>query len=83
MKNFLCPRLENLCPQKTNVLMGRPLSFQDKLRRNTMLTIPLTIVAVSISAAVYMAFGWRPPEPKRVRLFFYDMGRSPVTHSWI
>jgi hypothetical protein len=37
-----------------------------------MLTIPLTIVAASISAAVYMAFGWRPPEPKRVRHFFYE-----------
>ena len=41
-----------------------------------MLTIPLTIVAASIGAAVYMAFGWRPPEPKRVKLFFYEMQRS-------
>ena len=41
-----------------------------------MLTIPLTIVAASISAAVYMAFGWRPPEPKRVKLFFYEMQGS-------
>ena len=42
-----------------------------------MLMIPLTIVAASISAAVYMAFGWRPPEPKRVRHFFYEMHSSP------
>ena len=64
------------CPRKKNVLTARPLSFPDKLRRNTMLTIPLTIVAASIGAAVYMAFGWRPPEPKRVKLFFYEMQRS-------
>jgi hypothetical protein len=37
-----------------------------------MLMIPLTIVAASISAAVYMAFGWQPPQPKRVRHFFYE-----------
>jgi hypothetical protein len=43
-----------------------------------MLTIPLAIVAVSISAAVYMAFGWRPPEPKRVRHFFYETPVKPV-----
>ena len=36
-----------------------------------MLTIPLAIVAASISAAaVYVAFGWRPPEPTRVKLLF-------------
>jgi hypothetical protein len=43
-----------------------------------MLTIALAIVAVSISATVYMAFGWRPPEPKRVRLFSYEMERSKL-----
>jgi hypothetical protein len=43
-----------------------------------MLTIPLTIVAASISAAVYMAFGWRPPEPKRVKLFFYEMQSNRI-----
>ena len=37
-----------------------------------MLTIPLAIVAASIGAAVYMAFAWRPPEPKRVRHSFYE-----------
>jgi hypothetical protein len=66
------PNWKTYCPQKKNVPPARPLSFQDKLRRNTMLAIPLTIVAASISAAVYMAFGWRPPEPKRVRHFFYE-----------
>ena len=70
------PDWTHLCPRKKNVLTARPLSFPDKLRRNTMLTIPLTIVAASIGAAVYMAFGWRPPEPKRVKLFFYEMQRS-------
>ena len=43
-----------------------------------MLTIPLAIVAVSMSAAVYMAFGWRPPEPKRVRYFFYEVERAKL-----
>jgi hypothetical protein len=40
-----------------------------------MLTIPLAINAASMSAAAYMAFGWRPPEPKRVRLFCYQLER--------
>ncbi len=75
------PDWTHLCPRKKNVLTARPLSFPDKLRRNTMLTIPLTIVAASISAAVYMAFGWRPPEPKRVRHFFYEMQRQTGKHN--
>jgi hypothetical protein len=25
-----------------------------------------------------LAFGWRPPETKRVRLFFYEMERSKL-----
>jgi hypothetical protein len=66
-KILLCLKLENLCLQKKNVL-----------RRNTMLTIPLAIVAASMSAAVYIAFGWRPPEPKRVRLFFYEVESSKL-----
>jgi hypothetical protein len=33
-----------------------------------MITIPIAIVVASISASVYMAFLWRPPEPKRVQI---------------
>ena len=38
-----------------------------------MLTIPLALIAASISASIYMGFVWRPSEPKRVRLFFHDV----------
>jgi hypothetical protein len=60
-------------PPRTNVLTESPLSFQNKLRRNTMLMIPLAMLAASISASIYMGFVWRPPQPKRVRHFFYDV----------
>jgi hypothetical protein len=71
--DFLCPQLESLCPRKKNVLPERPLSFQNKLKRNAMLIIPLALIAASISASFYMGFVWRPAEPKRVRLFFHDV----------
>ena len=49
-----------------------------------MLAIPLTIVAASISAAVYMAFGWRPSGAKASQaLLLRDAAFKPVTHSWI
>jgi hypothetical protein len=43
-----------------------------------MLIIPLTLIAASISASIYMGFVWRPAEPKRVRLFFHDMNGNAV-----
>jgi hypothetical protein len=73
LTDFLCPQLENLHPRGTNVLRGSPLGFQNKLRRNAMLLIPLAMLTASIGTAVYMGFVWRPAEPKRVRLFFHDV----------
>jgi hypothetical protein len=74
MNDFLRPQLENFCARRTSVLKESHLGFQNKLRRrNTMLIIPLTLIAGSISASVYMGFIWRPAEPKRVRLFFHDV----------
>ena len=43
-----------------------------------MLIIPLTMLAASISAAVYMGFVWRPAEPKQVRRFFHDVNGNVV-----
>jgi hypothetical protein len=69
-----------LCPQKKSVLPESHLGFQNKLRRNTMLMIPLAILAASISASIYMGFVWRPAEPKRVRHFFYDVTGNVTTY---
>jgi hypothetical protein len=44
-----------------------------------MLTIPLALIAASISAAIYMGFVWRPSEPKPVRHFFHDVHGKVVT----
>jgi|AmaraimetP72IA01_FD_contig_21_13455071_length_271_multi_7_in_0_out_0_1 hypothetical protein len=41
----------------------------------TMITIPVAIVAASISASVYMAFLWRPPVPKRVKIITISGGK--------
>ena len=41
--------------------------------------IPLALIVASISASFYMGFLWRPAEPKRVRLFFYDVHGKVVT----
>jgi hypothetical protein len=71
--------MANRCPQKKNVLRESPLGFQNKLGRNTMLTIPLALIAASISASIYMGFVWRPKEPKRVRNFFHDVHGNVVT----
>jgi hypothetical protein len=44
-----------------------------------MLTLPLALIAASISAGIYMGFVWRPSEPKRVRYFFHDVHGNVVT----
>jgi hypothetical protein len=79
MNDFLCPQLENLCPCRKNVLTESPPSSQNKLRRNIVFMIPLALIVASISASFYMGFLWRPAEPKRVRLFFYDVHGNLVT----
>jgi hypothetical protein len=71
--------MANCCPQKKNVLTESPLGFQNKLRRNTMLTIPLALIAASIGASIYMGFVWRPQQPKRVRHFFHDVHGNVTT----
>ena len=53
--------------------------FKTKLGRNTMLTIPLAMIAASIGASIYMGFVWRPAQPKQVRLFFHDVHGNAVT----
>jgi hypothetical protein len=68
-----------LSHQKKNVLTESPLGFQSKLRRDTMLMIPLAMLAASISASIYMGFVWRPSEPKRVTCFFHDVHGNVVT----
>ena len=64
-------RVQSLSPEEKRS-RSKASKLSGQVRRNAMLIIPLTIVAASISAAVYMAFGWRPPEPKRVRHFFHE-----------
>ena len=44
-----------------------------------MVTIPLALIAASISASIYMGFVWRPSEPKRVGHFFHDVHGNVVT----
>lgn len=41
----------------------------------TMIPIPLAIVAASIGASIYMAFLWRPPVPKRVKISSFTGGK--------
>jgi hypothetical protein len=65
--------MEDFCHRKKNVLTESPLGFRNKLRRNTVVTIPLAMLAASIGASIYMGFVWRPPQPKRVRHFFHDV----------
>jgi hypothetical protein len=69
-----------LCPRKKSVPPVSSLGFQNKLRRNTMLTIPLAMLAASIGASFYMGFVWRPSEPQRVRLFFHDVHGNVTTY---
>jgi hypothetical protein len=45
----------------------------------TMLTIPLALIAASISASIYMGFVWRPAQPKPVRYFFHDAHGNVTT----
>jgi hypothetical protein len=68
-----------ICVPRGKTFLERPLSFQNKLRRNTMLTIPLALIAASIGASIYMGFVWRPPQPKRVRHFFHDVHGNVTT----